>query len=364
MGAWGKRNDMIVHSTDPYNAEPPGAALDGLPLTPTDTFYGRNHGPIPRLDPDTWQVEVDGLVEQPLTLSLTELRRRFPERDLVATLACAGNRRAELIEVRPLPGEEPWGPAAVSTARWAGAPLADVLTAAGVRPDAAHVAFTGPDVSPLADPPQPFGASIPVAKAMSGEVLLAWEMNGAPLPEAHGAPVRVVVPGYIGARSVKWVQRITVQDHPSDNYFQASDYQLLPAEADPATAEPGVRLSLTVVAINAAILRPDDRQPLPAGPTRVSGYAYTGEDRRVARVDVSVDGGHHWQQADLSADAGPWAWRLWQATIDVPPGPAEIIARAWDTSAATQPEHAEHLWNPKGYVNNCWARLHVTGQPA
>jgi sulfite oxidase len=363
MGAWGKRDDMIVHSTDPYNAEPPPAALDGLPLTPVDTFYGRNHGPIPRIDPDTWRLEVDGLVQRPLTLSLAELRHRFPEHNLVATLICAGNRRAELIEARPLPGEEPWGPGAVSTARWTGATLADVLAAAGLRPVAGHVAFTAPDVSPLARPPQPFGASIPAAKAMSGEVLLAWEMNGVPLPAIHGAPVRVVVPGYIGARSVKWVQRITVQEHPSDNYFQATDYRLLPAQIDPATARPGDGLPLGVVAVNAAILCPDDGQPLPAGPTRVSGYAYVGEDRGVARVDVSLDGGRHWQQADLSADGGPWAWRLWQTTLDLPRGPAEIIARAWDTSGATQPEHAEHLWNPKGYVNNSWTRIHLTGQP-
>jgi sulfite oxidase len=363
MGQWGKRDDMIVHSTDPYNAEPSRAALDGQPLTPVGTFYCRNHGPIPRIDPDTWRLEVDGLVQRPLTLSLAELRSRFPAHDLAATLACAGNRRAELMEVRPLPGEEPWGPGPVSTARWTGAALADVLAAAGLRPDAGHVAFAAPDISPLAHPPQPFGASIPIAKAVSSEALLAWEMNGAPLPAIHGAPVRVVVPGYIGARSVKWVQRITVQEHPSDNYFQSTGYQLLPADADPATARPGDGLSLSVVAINAAILRPDDRQTLPAGPTRVSGYAYAGEDRGVARVDVSIDDGSHWQQADLSAEAGPWAWRLWQTTVDLPHGPADIIARAWDTSATVQPEHAEHLWNPKGYVNNSWARVHVTGQP-
>ncbi|MGC9668999.1 sulfite oxidase [Planosporangium sp. 12N6] len=361
MGEWGKRDDMTVHSADPYNAEPPRAALDGSPLTPVDTFYVRSHAPVPRIDPGAWRLEVDGLVQRPLTLSLAELRRRFDTRTLVATLVCAGNRRAELIEIRPLPGEEPWGPGAVSTARWTGAALADVLAAAGLLPAAGHVAFTAPDVSPLARPPQPFGASIPVAKAMAGEVLLAWAMNGTPLPAAHGAPVRVVVPGYIGARSVKWVRRITAREHPSDSYFQTTDYRLLPAAADPAAAGPD-GLSLSIVAVNAAILHPDGRRPLPAGPTRVSGYALAGEDRGVARVDVSVDGGQHWQQADLDADAGPWAWRLWQTIVDLPLGPAEIVARAWDTSATTQPEHAAPLWNPKGYVNNSWSRVRVTGQ--
>jgi sulfite oxidase len=365
MGEWDKRDDMIVHQAYPYNAEPPRAALDGLPLTPLDTFYSRNHGPIQQIDPDDWRLTVDGLVEHPLVLSLTELRSRFEERTLVATLQCAGNRRAELAEVRPIPGQVLWGPATISTAQWTGASLADVLAAAGLQPDAGHVAFTATDVSQLADPPQPFGASIPVSKAMAGEVLLAWEMNGAPLPAVHGAPVRVVVPGYIGARSVKWVERITVQEHPSDNYFQALDYRLLAADVDPAKAGPDDGLSLSVVAVNAAILCPEDRQTLPAGPVRVSGYAVAGEDRGLARVDVSVDGGRSWQQADLGpgTEMGPWAWRLWQTTVDLPPGPGEIIARAWDTSATTQPECAAHVWNPQGYVNNSWARVHVTRRP-
>ncbi|SDY41641.1 sulfite dehydrogenase (cytochrome) subunit SorA apoprotein [Micromonospora pattaloongensis] len=351
---------MIVHSADPYNAEPPRAALDGHPVTPLDTFYSRNHGPIPRLDPDAWRLEVDGLVERPLTLSLDELRTRFDSRTVVATLACAGNRREELGRVRPLPGQEPWGPGAVSTARWTGVALADVLAAAGLRPEARHVAFTAPDVAPKAQPPQPFGGSIPVAKAMASEVLLAWAMNAAPLPVVHGAPVRVVVPRYIGARSVKWLQRVTAREHPSDNYFQATNYRLLPAGDD---AGPGRGLPLGVVAVNAAILRPGDGEPVPAGPTRISGYAFAGEDRDVARVEVSVDGGRHWQQAELDAGAGPWAWRLWRATVDVPAGPVEIVARAWDTSASTQPESAGHVWNPQGYVNNSWPRVHVTGRP-
>ena len=363
MVKWGKRDDMRVHEADPYNAESSRTALDCRPLTPLDTFYGRNHGPIPQLNPDAWRLRVDGLVQHPLTLSLTELRRRFEERTLVATLQCAGNRRSELAAVRPIPGQDPWGPGAISTARWTGAPLADVLAAAGPRPDAAHVAFAAPDVSRLAKPPQPFGASIPFTKAMAGEVLLAWEMNGEPLPAVHGAPVRVVVPGYIGARSVKWVERITAREHPSDNYFQATAYRLLPAETHQAETGPGDGLPLSVHAVNAAILRPDDGQTLPAGPTRISGYAVAGEGRGVARVDVSIDGGIRWQQADLGAEDGPWAWRLWQASVDLPAGPVQIIARAWDTSAGVQPERPEHMWNPGGYVNNSWSRVHVIGKP-
>jgi sulfite oxidase len=126
------------------------------------------------------------------------------------------------------------GPATISTAEWTGASLADVVAAAGTGPGVAHVAFTAPDVSPSVDPPQSYGSSIPLPKACSGEVLLAWAMNGQPLPRVHGGPVRVVVPGYIGARSVKWVQQITAHAHPSDSYFQAEDYRLLPADTESA----------------------------------------------------------------------------------------------------------------------------------
>jgi sulfite oxidase len=141
-------------------------------------------------------------------------------------------------------------------------------------------------------------------------------MNGQPLPPVHGAPVRVIVPGYIGARSVKWVERITLQDHPSENYFQATAYRLLPAEADPITAGPGDGLSLGAVAVNAAILRPGSEIVLTTGPADVTGYAFAGDDRGIACVDVSLDGGQTWHQADLGHDAGPWAWRQWRTTID------------------------------------------------
>ncbi|MFC4996236.1 sulfite oxidase [Dactylosporangium cerinum] len=360
MGQWAKRDDTIVHQEDPYNAEPTPAALNHRPVTPLDTFYSRNHGPIQQLDPHTWRLDVDGLVDRPLTLSLADLRQRFAQHSVVATLQCAGNRRAELSTVRPIPGQTLWGPAAISTAEWTGAALADVLGAAGLHQRGRHVAFVEADATARPDGVALFGGSIPMAKATAGEVLLAWQMNGVPLPVVHGAPVRVVVPGYIGARSVKWLRRITVQEHCSDNYFQAGDYRLLPADADPAEAAAGHGLPLGVAALNAAILTPDQGQSLPAGPVRVSGYACAGEDREVARVDVSVDGGQRWRQADLGTAPGPWAWRLWQLVVDLAPGPVKITARAWDSSATCQPERPEHLWNPLGYMNTAWSRVNVT----
>ena len=355
---WGKRDDMVVHEESPYNAEPPLPALASHQITALDTFYVRNHGPVPEIDLDAWRLIVGGMVGRRLELSLTDLKLDFPERRQLTTLQCAGNRRRGLIEVREIPGEDPWGGGATSTAWWTGVPLAEVLTAANVDADAGHVAFEAPDDSELADPTQPYGSSIPLAKAMSGEVLLAREMNDEPLAPVHGAPLRVVVPGYIGARSVKWLERITVQDEPSTNFFQATAYRVLPPEADPDTAGPGDGISLGSVALNSEILTPTEGELVGDGPIEVTGYAHAGEARYVARVDVTADGGATWVQAELGEQVDG-AWRLWRATVQGGAGTQPITARAWDSTGACQPESPGDLWNPKGYVNNSWPTVRV-----
>lgn len=370
MSLWGKRADMLVHGQDPYNAEPPAAGLVGRALTPLDTFYSRNHGPVPDVDVGAWRLRVGGLVQRPLELSLAELQADFTERTLTATLQCAGNRRAGLIAVRDIPGEDPWQGGATSTAAWSGVRLGDVLTAAGLREAARHVCFAAPDVSQLAEPAQPYGASVPVAKALSSEVLLAWAMNGHPLTRVHGAPLRVVVPGWIGARSVKWVHQVTATVEPFPGYFQAVAYRLLLPEADPASAEPGQGPSLGPVALNSEILEPADRATVSAGPVRIAGYAYAGDDRCVVRVDVSIDGGATWAHAELDPPQGPWTWQHWRLTVDPVAttkgtggrsgGVFEVVARAWDSTGALQPERPGDLWNPKGYINNSWPRARIT----
>ena len=180
-------------------------------------------------------------------------------------------------------------------------------------------------------------------------MLLAWEMNGAPLTPDHGAPLRAVVPGYIGARSVKWLTGVRALAEPSQGYYQAVAYRL-----DPGS------IALGAVAVNADILVPADGASVPPGPLEIVGYAFAGDDRGIVRVDVSCDGGASWRQAELLSDLGPWAWRRWRLVVEVAPGPLELVARAWDSAAATQPEHAAAIWNPGGYANNSWARVEVS----
>ena len=358
---WGKRLDMTVRGRLPFNAEPPASVLAGSEITGIDAFYSRNHGPFPDLTPEHWRMEIGGMVDTPLTITYDHLVNGFSDHSVVATLACAGNRRAELLRVRPIPGKDAWAHGAISTAEWRGTRLADVLEAAGVPhdDDDLHVAFSAPDVAPEAVPVQCYGSSIPLSKAMSPEVILAWEMNSEPLPRAHGGPVRVVVPGYIGARSVKWVTAISVQAVPSDNYFQASDYRILPPEADPDSAPPGEGISLSSLPLNCDILVPTDGAEIPAGPLTIRGWALAGDGHGIGRVDVSLDGGNSWRQADLHSPISRWAWRLWSITVDTEPGLVSLTARAWDDTGVTQPESPASLWNPRGYGNNAWAHVKV-----
>ena len=359
MGRFGKRDDLLVYKQEPFNAETPlGSLTDSL--TDTDAFYVRGHGPVPEIPgagAEAWRLRVEGLVEHELSLSLQTLREAFPARTVIATLQCAGNRRAGLIAVRDIPGESPWGPGATGTATWTGVALADVLAAAGPTTAATEVGFEGADLSDEPEHPERFGGSIPLDKALRSEVLLAWEMNGQPLTPIHGAPLRVVVPGYIGARSVKWLERVELRRDPWPGYFQQVLYRLLPPEGTPG---PGAGMALGLVALNADVLTPADGTTLDAGPVEVRGYAFAGGDRSVARVDVSSDGGRSWVAAELLDDLGRWAWRHWRAVLDLGPGDHEVVVRAWDSSAATQPEDEAGLWNPKGYVNNARPRVRFT----
>lgn len=188
---------MVVHESRPFNAESGLAALTEV-LTPTDAFYVRGLGEVPEVDPDAWRLRIHGAVERELELSLSTLREVFAEREVTATLHCADNRRAGLMAGRDIPGEAPWGPGATGTATWSGVAFADMLALAKPLTGVEHIGFVGADIFTEARPAQRFGGSVPLARAVRPEVILAWTMNGEPLAPVHGTPVRVVVPAYIG----------------------------------------------------------------------------------------------------------------------------------------------------------------------
>ncbi|HEV2132041.1 MAG TPA: molybdopterin-dependent oxidoreductase [Longimicrobiaceae bacterium] len=358
MMPFDKHPQMIVWTEDPFNAEPPPELLRREWVTPREIFFARNHAPVPQIDPAAYRLAVGGMVERSLSLSLDELRRNFPARTVTAVLQCAGNRRDELMEAAPIPGEVPWRAGAIGNAEWRGAPLRDVLRAAGVASDASHIAFLGLDEVRKKDRAFGFGGSIPVEKAYGEEVLLAYQMNGEPLPSEHGFPLRVVIPGYIGARSVKWLGSITVQAEPSDNYYQALAYKLFPPHIGPETVDWSQGEMLGELAVSAVICHPAPGARLAAGPVPVRGYAVGGE-RPLEQVELSVDGGATWHDASLIGAQDQWSWRFWEATLELPHGAREIIARARGADGETQPESVHSVWNFKGYMNNCWHRVGV-----
>lgn len=325
-------------------------------LPPTDAFYVRGLGEVPEVDPDARRLRIHGAVERELELSLSTLREVFAEREVTATLHCAGNRRAGLMAVRDIPGEAPWGPGATGAATWSGIAFADVLTLAKPLPGVKHIGFVGADIFTEARPAQRFGGSVPLAKAVRPEVILAWTMSGEPLAPVHGAPVRVVVPGYIGARSVKWLEEIAVRSTPWAGYFQDAVYRLLREDQSPA---PGIGMPLGLVALNFDVVSPADGARVAPGPLDIHGYDFAGGERSVSRVDVSLDRGVTWEPAELLDDLGPWAWRHRRIEVHLHQGEHQIIVRAWDTSAATQPLDEAALRNPKGYVNNARPRITV-----
>jgi sulfite oxidase len=346
-----KHESLIVWTDEPLNAETPLDLLCRAPVTPTELFYVRNHGPVPAVDLASYRLTVGGLVGRPRSLTLDDLGR-FERVMATATMICAGNRRDELARVTPIPGQAPWGPGAVGNAVWGGVRLRDVLRDAGADESAGHVAFTGLDEAAEDGEVVEFGGSIPLEKALGPDVLLADEMNGEPLPPEHGHPLRLVVPGYIGARSVKWLSTMTVQREPSANFFQSRTYRILP----PGSSDPEDGFALGELPLSSAVCRVER---LAGGIVRARGYAIAGGTRRVERVDVSVDGGATFATASLAGEAQPGAWLLWEAELAAPAGTTELAVRAWDSAGSTQPEDPARLWNPKGYANNAWHRVRL-----
>ena len=348
------------HDRDGLNAGGPQSGLASAHVTPADVFFTRSHAPIPVVDPAEWRLRVDGMVSRPLVLSLSELQQ-FPRREVASTLLCAGLRRNELLHVAPLPGELPWGPEAASHAHWAGVSLRDVLAAAGVGSDAAHIEFTGLDAVERRGQRFGFGGSITMDKAMDPDVLLAFEMNGQPLLPAHGFPVRTIVPGWIGARSVKWLGRISAAREPSDNYFQTAAYRVLrtPDPARPNDVSAGE--ALAAITVNSVILQPLPEQVVIAGtPFTILGWAIGTDGSDITAVEYSLNDGMTWAAARLSDTREQWSWTQWDATAALPAGRHAVVVRATDAAGHSQPAALHDVWNVKGYLNNAWHRVQVT----
>jgi sulfite oxidase len=356
---FGKHPDQLVRDAQWYNSGPPPELLRREFVTPTNLFFTRNHGAVPVIDPASFRLELTGLVQRPASYDLATIMSAFPRRTGAATMACAGLRRDELQAHRPIPGEVAWGAEPVSNGIWTGVPLRDLLLGAGIQPGAGHVEFIGLDRVERHGKQFGFGGSIPLEKALSNEVLLAFEMNGEPLPPVHGYPLRTVVPGCIGARSVKWLSKIIVTDAPSENYFQAHAYKTFPPEIGPDTVRWEEGEMLHHLPLNAVIWDPIPGSAVERGKVTVRGWAMASGGEVVEKVEVSPDGGTRWVEAILTDQGNRWTWCFWSADLELSPGRQTIVARATDSSGQVQPDKVDGIWNFKGYMNNAWHRVPV-----
>ncbi len=332
-----------------------GMPLEALryPVTPVGLHYLLIHYDIPAVDPDGFELTVDGFVERPLTLSLEDLRAR-PAVEREVTIECAGNGRALLPAPRPL--SQPWLAEAVGTAAWLGTPLAPLLEEAHPRDGAVEVLFTGLDRGYEAGEAQAYARSLPLEEALRDHLLLAYGMNGGPLLPQHGFPLRLVVPGWYGMTSVKWLTRITVVDKPFEGYQQAHAYRLRSDEAD--VGVPLSRMFPRALLVPPGLPDfPTRERTVPPGPTTVEGRAWSGW-APIEQVEFSADGGASWAEAALDPPGGEWAWRGWRHTWEATPGEHVLCCRARDAAGNMQPDEAP--WNLGGYANNGIQRVPVT----
>jgi sulfite oxidase len=354
----GKHASMLVRQEQPYNAEPPAELLVETHCTPPELFFVRNHGAVAQVDANSFRLTIAGQVFKPLRISMKELRNNFPKTTVTATMQCAGNRRTDFLSLAPIPGEVPWAAQAIGNATWGGVAVAELLRAAELKSDARHIEFCGLDQIEGKGAKFGFGGSIPLGKAMSPEVILAYEMNGSPLPPIHGFPLRAVVPGYLGARSVKWLSDIDVRREPSANYFQAHAYKMFAPHVTEQTADWTKGEVIEEMPVNSVICLPRPGASLLVGRADIRGYAIgTGGDR-IDEVQVSTDGGATWKAANLQS-RDRWAWSLWRLSLELRAGTYHLVVRARDSSGNTQPADASSIWNFKGYRNNAWHHVQM-----
>uniref|UniRef100_A0A7S4HD63 Nitrate reductase n=1 Tax=Prymnesium polylepis TaxID=72548 RepID=A0A7S4HD63_9EUKA len=375
---WVPRHPDLVRLTGrhPFNVEPPLPALmeQGF-ITPASLHYVRNHGAVPKLEWDSFRLSIDGLVDAPKVFTMDDLVK-MPAREIPVTLVCAGNRRKEENLRKQTIGFN-WGAAGHACSVWKGVLLRDVLLECGVKtPDdgANHVCFVGAESMPKGR----YGTSINWFTAMDPacDVMLAYEQNGERLTPDHGYPLRLIIPGYIGGRMIKWLTEISVTEAESDNFFHFNDNRVLPEHvtAEIANAEGWwykPDYIINELNINSAIAYPAHQELLPlegdGQKYTVKGYCYSGGGRKVIRVELSVDGGENWTLSKLTHPEKPteygkyWCWCFWELEVDVSElmmgENTELLCRGWDAAMNRQPEAL--TWNVMGMMNNSYFRIKV-----
>ena len=313
-------------------------ALDELP---TELHFVRSHFAVPAQRAQSWVLELAGAVDHRRSWSLLELQRR-PSQTQTVVLECAGHRRNEF---QPATAGLQWGVGAISEARWTGVPLAELLAEASPTNQGCEMLFEGADrgLHPSSTDELPFARSITLEHALTGDVLIAWQMNGKPIPRKHGGPLRAIVPGHYGVASVKWLRHIEVLKSPFQGPFQVQDYHL--------DGEP-----LQELRISSLILTPEAHTLTPAGPIKLSGIAWGGHGG-IATVEFRL-AGTAWRAATIQPQQQASALTRWSGVVEVPAGEQVVEVRAHDRSGNTQPEQPQ--WNPLGYANNSIHRLPIT----
>ncbi|MBF0162661.1 MAG: sulfite oxidase [Magnetococcales bacterium] len=351
------KEELISRGDRPLNLETPVHLLDDA-VTPTERHFVRNHGTVPEGNPETWTLTIDGEVDNPLTLSLKDLQTKFAPVTRQLIIECGGNGRFQFTP--PVKGNQ-WTYGAVGCANWTGVPLAALLEAARVKSSAVYTAHYGADRD-LSDPNKiPVSRGIPIEKAMNPFTLVAFEMNGAPLHPLNGAPLRLVVPGWVGSASHKWLTRIQLRDvvHDGPGMIKGS-YRMpdRPLEPGEEVAEGVLSKIITAMPVKSLITAPQTGVKVAKeSPLVVQGHAWAGE-QVVQSVDLSIDFGATWQPTVLAPPVNPYAWQHWRAEVFFPaPGYYEVWARATDARLVSQPFAV--AWNPKGYLNNAIHRIAV-----
>ncbi len=343
-------DEMIVRLPRPLDLETPVAYLDSW-ITPNPVFFVRSHFGSPAIVEKEWKLEIGGLVDSPRTLTLADLRR-FEIITLPATLQCSGNGRAFFNPT--VPGVQ-WQRGAVGNALWKGVRLSDVVKQLGIKPAAHHMAMRGYDSAPMPTTPA-FVRSIPIERALDPTTLLAFEMNGEPLPALHGGPLRVVVPGWAGDHWYKWLRRIDFQEHEADGFYMQTAYRMPEPPLPPGAVSSAPEIPISINPVKSLIARPLAGAVMPSGDHTVSGVAFTGMGD-VVGVEVSLDDGRSWNRAELDGKQSDGAWQLWRYPWKASAkGSYTIAARATDSSGRVQPETTP--WNHGGYLWNGFDRVH------